>query len=47
MTEQELLEEQILELVDVQASKDAMPRGDLQGVVAVIASKYQLIEEDK
>lgn len=41
-TEQELLEEQILELIDI---ADDVTRSDLQGMVQVLASKYMLIPE--
>jgi hypothetical protein len=38
---QELLEEQILELIDM---ADTITRSDLQGLVQVLASKYELME---
>ena len=44
-TEQELLAEAILELVDTQTSDDAMPRGDLQGAMEALVDGYQLIEQ--
>ena len=44
VTEQEMLEEQILDIVD---NADSMTRSDLQSVVMAVASKYMLIEDLK
>lgn len=41
-TEQELLEEAILDIID---NLDSFTRSDLQGVIQALASKYRLIEE--
>ncbi len=42
-TEQELLEEQILELVD---NANDMTRSDLEGAIIALASNYQLIDDE-